>query len=118
MTLIGWLQILLYCAIVVALTKPLGGYMTRVFNGEPTLLSRALEPAEASFNRVAGIDSKRKQPWVPYAVAMLLSHAGGSLTLYALLRLQGALPFTPAGQSAVPADLAFNTAVSFITNTN
>src|SRR5262245_19059968 len=118
MTLIGWLQIVLYCAIIVALTKPLGGYMIRVFNGERTLLSPALEPVETALYRVANIDSKREQHWVTYTVAMLLFHVAGFAILYGLLRLQGMLPFNPVGQSAVPADLAFNTAVSFVTNTN
>ena len=118
MTLIGWTQILLYCAIVAVLVKPLGGYMTRVFNGEQTLLSPLLGPVEAALFRAAGVDAQREQHWLAYTVAMLLFHVGGFLILYGLMRFQGALPFNPADQSAVPADLAFNTAVSFITNTN
>jgi K+-transporting ATPase ATPase A chain len=118
MTLIGWFQILLYCAIIVALVKPLGGYMTRVFNGERTFLSPTLRPVETALYRVAEVDEKREQHWLTYTVAMLLFHVGGFLILYALMRLQGVLPFNPADQSAVPADLSFNTAVSFITNTN
>jgi len=118
MTLIGWMQILLYCGIVVALVKPLGGYMTRVFNGERTFLSPALQPVEAVLYRYGGVDASREQHWLTYTVAMLLFHVGGFVLLYALMRLQGILPLNPAEQSAVPADLAFNTAVSFITNTN
>ena len=118
MTLIGWTQIIIYCAIVVALAKPLGGYMTRVFNGERTVLSPALQSVEAFLYRHAGVDAKREQHWLTYTVAMLLFHVAGFLILYALMRLQGLLPFNPADQSAVPADLAFNTSVSFITNTN
>jgi K+-transporting ATPase ATPase A chain len=118
MTLIGWFQILLYCAIVVALVKPLGGYMTRVFNGEATFLSPALRPVEAALYRVSGVDEKREQHWLTYTVAMLLFHVGGFVILYALMRLQAGLPFNPAEQSAVAPDLSFNTAVSFITNTN
>ena len=118
MTLLGWTQILLFCAIVVALTKPLGGYMTRVFNGERTFLSPALRPVEAALYRIGGVDETREQHWLTYTVAMLLFHVGGFVLLYALMRLQAVLPFNPAGQSAVPADLAFNTSVSFITNTN
>jgi len=118
MTVTGWLQILIYCVIVVALVKPLGGYMTRVFNGERTLLSPMLQPVEAILYRAAGVDRTREQHWLSYTVAMLLFHVGGFLILYALMRFQQLLPFNPAGQSAVPADLAFNTAVSFITNTN
>jgi K+-transporting ATPase ATPase A chain len=118
MTLIGWIEILLYCAIIAALVKPLGGYMTRVFNGERTFLSPALQPVEAVLYRAGGIDESREQHWLTYTVAMLLFHIGGFLILYALMRFQGVLPFNPADQSAVPADLTFNTAVSFITNTN
>jgi K+-transporting ATPase ATPase A chain len=118
MTLIGWIQILLYCAIVVALVKPLGGYMTRVFNGERTFLSPTLQPVEALLYRYGGVDATREQHWLTYTVAMLLFHVGGFVILYALMRLQGALPFNPAEQSAVAPHLAFNTAVSFVTNTN
>jgi potassium-transporting ATPase potassium-binding subunit len=118
MTLIGWIQIALFCAIILALVRPLGGYMTRVFNGEDTFLSAALRPVETALYRVGGIDERREQDWLSYTVAMLLFHIGGFLILYALMRLQDVLPFNPAGQSAVPADLTFNTAVSFITNTN
>jgi K+-transporting ATPase ATPase A chain len=118
MTLIGWIQILLYCAIVVALTKPLGGYMTRVFNGERTFLSPLLRPVEAGVYWIGGVDEKREQHWLTYTVAMLLFHVGGFLIIYLLMRLQTVLPFNPAEQSAVAPDLSFNTAISFITNTN
>jgi hypothetical protein len=118
MTIIGWIQIILYCAIVVALVKPLGWYMTRVFNGERTFLSFALRPVEAALYAAGGVDEKREQHWLTYTIAMLLFHVGGFIILYALMRLQGVLPFNPAGQSAVAPDLTFNTAVSFITNTN
>jgi potassium-transporting ATPase potassium-binding subunit len=118
MTLIGWIQIALFCAIVVALARPLGGYMTRVFNGERTLLSPVLRPVEAALYWAAGVDPRREQHWVTYTVAMLFFHVGGFAILYALLRLQAVLPFNPADQSAVGEDLSFNTAVSFITNTN
>jgi K+-transporting ATPase ATPase A chain len=118
MTIIGWIQIALFCAIVVALVKPLGWYMSRVFNGERTFLSPVLHPVEAVMYRLGGVDERHEQHWLTYTIAMLLFHVGGFLVLYALLRLQGFLPFNPAGQSAVAPDLAFNTAVSFITNTN
>src|SRR5882757_2840402 len=118
MTLIGWIQILLYCAIVVALAKPLGGYMTAVFNGQRTFLSPLLRPVEAAVYWIGGVDEKREQHWLTYTVAMLLFHVGGFVILYALMRLQAVLPFNPAGQSSVAPDLAFNTAMSFITNTN
>ena len=118
MTVIGWIQILLFCAIVVALVKPLGGYMTRVFNGERTFLSPLLRPVEAGLYWIGGVDEKREQHWLTYTVAMLLFHVGGFLIIYLLMRLQAALPFNPAEQSAVAPDLSFNTAISFITNTN
>jgi potassium-transporting ATPase potassium-binding subunit len=118
MTVIGWIQILLYCAIVVALVKPLGGYLTRVFNGERTFLSPVLRPVEAALYWAGGVDEKREQHWLTYTVAMLLFHVGGFLILYGLMRFQAALPFNPAEQPAVAEDLSFNTAVSFVTNTN
>lgn len=118
MTVIGWLQIILYCAIIVALTKPLGWYMTRVFNGEKTFLSPVLRPVEAGIYWISGVDEKREQHWLTYTVAMLLFHVGGFLIIYGVMRLQAVLPFNPASQSAVAEDLSFNTAISFITNTN
>ena len=118
MTLIGWIQILLYCAIIVALTPVLGGYMTRVFSGQRTFLTPILRPVELALYRAAGIDEKREQGWLAYTVGMLLFHVGGFAILYGLMRFQASLPFNPADQSAVAPDLTFNTAISFITNTN
>src|SRR3981081_382444 len=118
MTVIGWIQIILYCVIIVALVKPLGGYMTRVFNGEPTFLSPILRPVEAGLYWIGGVDERREQHWLTYTVAMLLFHVGGFLIIYALMRLKEVLPFNPAEQSAVAQDLSFTTAISFITNTN
>jgi potassium-transporting ATPase potassium-binding subunit len=118
MTALGWLQIILYCVIVVALVKPLGWYLTRVFNGERTFLSPILRPVEAGIYWIGGVDERREQHWLIYTVAMLLFHVGGFLIIYGLMRLQALLPFNPAGQSAVAEDLSFNTAISFITNTN
>src|SRR5215475_14507918 len=86
MTAIGWLQILLYCAIVVALTPLLGAYMTRVFNGERTWLTPVLRPVETLLYRAGGIDDTREQHWLTYTVAMLLFHVGGFVILYALMR--------------------------------
>ncbi|MFQ3457845.1 potassium-transporting ATPase subunit KdpA [Bradyrhizobium sp. UFLA01-814] len=118
MTVIGWIQIILFCAIVAALVKPLGWYMTRVFNGERTFLSPVLRPVECGIYWVGGVDERREQHWLTYTVAMLLFHVGGFAIIYGLMRLQAVLPFNPAGQSAVSEDLSFNTAISFITNTN
>ena len=118
MTANGWIQIVVYCAIILALVKPLGWYMTRVFNGERTFLSPVLRPVELGLYRLAGIEEKREQDWLTYTVAMLLFHVGGFAILYALLRLQQTLPFNPQDMAAVPPDLSFNTAISFLTNTN
>jgi K+-transporting ATPase ATPase A chain len=118
MTFIGWTQILIYCAIIIAITPVLGGYMTKVFNGERTFLSPVLHPVEVVIYKIAGVDERREQGWLTYTIAMLLFHVGGFLILYALMRLQPGLPFNPAEQSAVAEDLSFNTAISFITNTN
>jgi potassium-transporting ATPase potassium-binding subunit len=118
MTVIGWIQILLYCLIIVALTPLLGGYMTRVFSGERTFLSPILRPVELAIYKLAGVNERSEQHAVTYTIGMLLFHAGGFLLLYALMRFQALLPFNPADQSAVAPDLSFNTAVSFITNTN
>ncbi|MDE2063441.1 MAG: potassium-transporting ATPase subunit KdpA [Bradyrhizobium sp.] len=118
MSVIGWLQIILYCVIIAALTKPLGWYMTRVFNGERTFLSPVLRPVEVSLYWISGVDERREQHWLTYTISMLLFHVGGVLIIYGLMRLQAFLPLNPAGQSAVAEDLSFNTAMSFITNTN
>ena len=118
MTVTGWIQILVFCAIVAAITPVLGAYMTRVFNGEHTFLTPVLRPVERALYATGGIHENDEQDWLAYTIGMLLFHVGGFLILYAVMRFQAALPFNPAGQSAVVPDLAFNTAVSFITNTN
>jgi potassium-transporting ATPase potassium-binding subunit len=118
MSVIGWTQIVLYCAIIVAIVPVLGGYMTRVFNGERTFLSSILHPVERPLYAIGGVDERHEQHWLMYTVAMLLFHVGGFAILYALMRFQDRLPFNPADQSAIAPDLAFNTAISFITNTN
>ncbi len=118
MTLVGWAQIALFCAVVIALIKPLGWYMTRVFSGEKTFLSPVIRPVETSLYKLAGVNERSEQDWLSYAVSVLIFHIGGFLILYTLLRTQGWLPFNPQGMTAVAPDLSFNTAVSFITNTN
>ncbi|AWI60838.1 potassium-transporting ATPase subunit KdpA [Sinorhizobium fredii] len=118
MTINGWIQILVFCGIVALLVKPLGGYMTRVFNGERTLLSWIFAPVERGLYAVAGTSEREEQHWTTYAAALLFFNLAGFLLLYFLQRFQGALPFNPAGMTAVPPELAFNTAVSFMTNTN
>ncbi|MCW2249006.1 K+-transporting ATPase ATPase A chain [Azospirillum fermentarium] len=118
MTVNGWIQILVFIALVAAVARPLGGFMVRVFAGERTPLSPVLAPVERGLYRLAGVDAKAEQHWVTYAVSMLLFNLFGMLLLYGLQRLQGVLPLNPQGMAAVPADLAFNTAASFTTNTN
>jgi len=118
MTINGWVQIALYCVLLTLLVKPFGGYMTRVFNGERTLLAPVLRPVEHALYRLCGVREQEEQHWVIYAVAMLLFSLAGFLSLYALQRLQALLPFNPQGMSAVGTDLAFNTSISFVTNTN
>ncbi|MBS0519780.1 MAG: potassium-transporting ATPase subunit KdpA [Proteobacteria bacterium] len=118
MTFNGWFQIALFSAAVVLLVKPFGGYMTRVFSGERTILSPVFGPVERLFYRLSGVDERRDQSWIGYAVSMLLFSLVGFVLLYVLQRFQALLPFNPAGQSAVEEGLAFNTAMSFDTNTN
>src|SRR6201989_2540310 len=96
MTVIVWIQIILFCAIVTALVKPLGWYMTRVFNGERTFLSPVLRPVEVGLYALGGGDEKQEQHWLTYTVAMLLFHVAGFLILYFLMRFQASLPFNPA----------------------
>jgi K+-transporting ATPase ATPase A chain len=118
MTANGWLQIALFSVIVIAITRPFGGYMTRVFTGERTFLSPLLRPVERGIYWCCGVNENEEQHWLTYAVAMLLFSVVGFVTLYALQRLQWYLPFNPQGQTGVEESLAFNTSVSFITNTN
>src|SRR6201999_4479091 len=118
MTVNGWLQVALYCVLLTLLTKPLGGYMTRVFTGERTALSPVLRPLERGLYRLSGVDEAQEQHWVVYAIAMLAFTFAGFVVLYALQRLQAVLPFNPQHLDAVSPDLAFNTSVSFVTNTN
>ena len=119
MTANGWLQILLFLALVLLLTKPIGIFLTRVFNGERTFLDPVLRPLEKLLYRLTGVDEKREMRWTEYAVSMLLFSLVSMIVLYGLERLQGFLPFNPQKLGAVnPSALAFNTAASFTTNTN
>ncbi|CAI9401051.1 Potassium-transporting ATPase potassium-binding subunit [Pleomorphomonas sp. T1.2MG-36] len=118
MTINGWIQILVFCGIIFLLVRPLGGYMTAVFTGERTPLSFVLGPLERGLYRLAGTTEREEQHWTGYALSLLLFNLFGFLLLYALLRLQGSLPLNPTGMASVPPELAFNTAVSFVTNTN
>jgi len=118
MTSNGWLQIGLFSLIVVLITRPFGGYITRVFAGERTFLSPLLRPVERLVYWCCGVDETEEQSWLIYAVSMLFFGLAGFVTLYALQRLQWYLPFNPQGQAAVEQVLAFNTSGSFVTNTN
>jgi K+-transporting ATPase ATPase A chain len=118
MTANGWLQILLYSVLILAVTKPLGVYMYRVFEGERQPLPRFFGPIERFLYRSCGVDPTREQDWKQYTLALLLFSTLGVLVTYAMQRLQGHLPLNPQGFGAVSADSSFNTAVSFTTNTN
>jgi len=118
MTTNGWLQIGLFFVVLLAVTKPLGVYMARVFAGEKTFLDPVLRPLERLLYRLCGVDEKTEMDWKEYTVAMLLFSAVSMLLLYAIERVQQWLPWNPQHFPAVPAALAFNTAASFTTNTN
>src|SRR5262245_21858613 len=121
MTLNGYVQLGLYLVVLLALAKPLGAYMTRVYAGRPSGLDRVLGPLERLIYRLCGVraaHAEAEMPWQTYAIAMLLFNLFGFLAVYALQRLQGVLPLNPQGLGAVTPDSSFNTAVSFATNTN
>jgi len=118
MTISGWVQIALFGVIVILITRPLGSYMTRVFTGERTFLTPVLWPVERAIYWCCGVDEKEEQHWLTYAVAVLFFSVVGFLSLYALQRLQWYLPFNPQDQTGVEPSSAFNTSVSFVTNTN
>ncbi len=112
------LQLASYLFVLLLLTKPLGAYMARVYQNEPTRLDSFLKPAERLIYRLAGVRSDQEADWKGYALAMLLFNLLGLLAVYGLQRFQAILPLNPMSMPAVPPDLAFNTAVSFATNTN
>jgi potassium-transporting ATPase potassium-binding subunit len=118
MTINGWVQILVYFVLLTALTRPFGGYIYRVFEGQATWLGRVLGPLERGFYKLAGVDAKAEQHWTSYALAMLVFNLVCFATLFVLQLYQNHLPLNPQGQSGLTPDLAFNTAVSFVTNTN
>src|SRR5574337_166079 len=118
MTIAGWLQIGLILGLAALTARPLGLFMAHVFSGERTFLTPVLGPIERAFYRIAGVAPEREQNWLAYTLAMLVFSAAGFASLYAILRLQDYLPFNPQGFDNVPPDLAFNTAMSFLTNTN
>ena len=118
MTFNGWLQITVYLLAILAVTRPLGSFMTRVFARERTWLDPVLRPVERLIYRLTGVDEKHDMRWTEYAVALVLFSVVSMIVLYLMQRLQAALPFNPQALGAVAPDLAFNTAASFTTNTN
>jgi potassium-transporting ATPase potassium-binding subunit len=118
MTLVGWAQIALVLALVVVCAIPLSGLIARLYGGESNFLTPVFGPVERGFYRLAGVDPEREQDWYAYTLAMVVFSVAGFLSLYAIQRLQNFLPLNPRGFDAVAPDLAFNTSVSFITNTN
>jgi len=118
MTANGWLQIGIYLLVLLAITKPMGVFMARVFAGEKTFLDPVLRPVERLLYRLCGVDDTREMEWKEYTIAMLLFSSVGMLTLYLIERVQQLLPWNPQHFAKVPTDLAFNTAASFLTNTN
>lgn len=118
MTINGWLQILFFFALILAVTKPLGLFMTHVFNRERTFLDPVLRPLEKLIYKLTRVDETREMRWTEYAVAMLLFNVVAMIVLYAMQRLQGVLPFNPQALGAIEPGSSFNTAASFTTNTN
>jgi K+-transporting ATPase ATPase A chain len=118
MTSFAWLQLGGYFALLVGLGVPLGHYMARVYTGEARLSQRILGPVERVLYRLLGIDPGREMGWREYTLAVLAVSVVSLVAVYAVQRLQGVLPVNPAGLPGVPAFLAFNTAVSFVSNTN
>ncbi|HTQ47729.1 MAG TPA: potassium-transporting ATPase subunit KdpA, partial [Polyangiaceae bacterium] len=117
----GWLQILVFLVAIVAAVKPLGLYMARVYEEEPIVIDKALGWLERLVYRACGVPldrEKREMKWTTYAGAMLLFNVVGVLVVYAIQRLQTHLPLNPDGMGAVSPDLSWNTAISFVTNTN
>src|SRR6187200_2673939 len=118
MTVNGWFQILVFLAVVAAVTPPIGGYMVRVFERERTWLDSVLRPIEQLIYRLTRVDESHAMRWTEYAAALLLFSATSMVLLYVMQRAQAFLPLNPQRLPGVPAALAFNTAASFTTNTN
>ena len=118
MTLVGWSQIAIVLALVLVTAIPMSSLIASVYAGTNNFLSPILRPVERAFYRIAGVDEKREQSWLVYAFALIAFSIAGFVSLFAIQRLQNLLPFNPQGFDAVPPDLAFNTSISFITNTN
>ena len=118
MTVAGWLEIALTLALVVVVAWPLGAFMAAVFDGRKTLLTPLAAPVERGLYRLSGVDPNKEQDWFDYTLSMIIFSFGCFLALYLIMRFQALLPLNPLARGAVPPDLAFNTAISFITNAN
>ncbi|HEX4986558.1 MAG TPA: potassium-transporting ATPase subunit KdpA [Burkholderiales bacterium] len=118
MTANGYLQLAFFIAVLLLLAKPLGVYMARIYEGRPAILNRIGAPFERLVYRVCGVDPEQEMRWTGYAIAVLWFSLAGFLAVYALQRLQAWLPLNPQGMAAVSPDSSFNTAISFVTNTN
>lgn len=118
MTISGWLQIAAFFGLLILTVKPLGSYMAKVYSGEKTFLSPVLKSAESGIYRLAGISPEKEMTWKEYSLVVIVFNLAGILFLYLILRTQNILPFNVSGFKSIPPDLAFNTAVSFVTNTN
>src|SRR3979490_3077343 len=118
MTVTGWLQIILFLRLIFAVTKPMGIFMSHVFNREKTFMDPVLRPLERLLYRVTAVDESHEMRWTEYAVSMLLFSVVSMLVLYLMERAQAFLPFNPQKLGGVAPALAFNTAASFTTNTN
>ena len=118
MTVAGWLEIALTLALVVVVAWPLGAFMAAVFDGRKTLLTPLAAPVERGLYRLSGVDPNKEQDWLDYTLSMIIFSFGCFLALYLIMRFQALLPLNPLARGAVPPDLAFNTAISFITNAN
>ncbi|MBB2197295.1 MAG: potassium-transporting ATPase subunit KdpA [Gluconacetobacter sp.] len=118
MSLSGWITIAAFFLCVVAMTRPLGGYLQRVLEGQTHFLGRIFGPLERGLYRIAGIRWEEEQSWMQYATGVVLFSAVSFVVVYALLRFQVLLPLNPAGLGPVAPDLAYNTSISFVTNTN
>jgi potassium-transporting ATPase potassium-binding subunit len=118
MTTNGWLQIVFFLAVILAITKPLGAFMARVFNREKTIFDFALRPIERLLYKICGVREDREMHWIEYGTAMLLFSAVSMFLLYLIERTQLVLGLNPQKLANVSPDLAWNTATSFTTNTN
>jgi len=118
MNIYSWVQLIFYIVVLLALAKPLGSFMAKVYQGERTFLDRVLGPVERFTYRISGVKPEEDMNWKTYAIAVILFNIMGLIAVYALQRLQAVLPLNPQGLGAVSPDSSWNTAVSFASNTN